>query len=50
MKIMDIRNYEVSYSKIKSSSLKTAESVKEGIDQLIKAMNAFEYIHPYRNA
>jgi nucleoside-diphosphate-sugar epimerase len=46
----DKRNYEVSYSKFKSLGFKAETSVEEGIDQLIKSMEAFEFIHPYRNA
>lgn len=46
----DKRNYEVSYSKFKSLGFKAETSVEDGIDQLIKSMEAFEFIHPYRNA
>ena len=45
----DKRNYEVSYQKIKKLGFDTTVTVEEGIDELIKGLNAVEYKTPYTN-
>ena len=45
----DQRNYSVSYEKINSFGFKTKKTVDEGIDELIKACQIFEFRHPYKN-
>ncbi len=45
----DKRNYSVSYEKINSLGFKTKKTVDEGIDELIKASQIFEFKHPYKN-
>ena len=45
----DKRNYSVSYEKINSIGFKTKKTVDEGIDELIKACQIFEFRHPYKN-
>ena len=45
----DKRNYSVSYEKINSLGFKTKKTVDEGIDELIKACQIFEFKHPYKN-
>ena len=45
----DKRNYSVSYEKINSLGFKTKKTVDEGIDELIKAFQIFEFKHPYNN-
>ena len=45
----DKRNYSVSYDKINSLGFKTKKTVDEGIDELIKACQIFEFKHPYKN-
>ena len=45
----DKRNYSVSYAKINSLGFKIEKSVNEGIDELIKACQIFEFRHPFKN-
>lgn len=45
----DKRNYSISYKKINSYGFKTKKTVDEGIDELIKACQIFEFKHPYKN-
>ncbi|MFX0133227.1 MAG: NAD-dependent epimerase/dehydratase family protein [Candidatus Hodarchaeota archaeon] len=45
----DKRNYDVSYEKINSLGFRTKVTVDEGIDELIKACQIFEFKHPYKN-
>jgi len=45
----DKRNYCVSYKKINSLGFRTKKTVDEGIDELIKACQIFEFKHPYKN-
>ena len=45
----DKRNYCVSYEKINAFGFKATKTVDEGIDELIKACQLFEYKHPYKN-
>ena len=45
----DKRNYGVCYEKINSLGFKTKKTVDEGIDELIKACQIFEFKHPYKN-
>jgi len=45
----DKRNYSVSYEKINSLGFQTKKTVDEGIDELIKACQIFEFRHPYKN-
>ena len=45
----DKRNYSVSYEKINSFGFKTEKTVDEGIEELIKACQIFEFKHPYKN-
>lgn len=45
----DKRNYGVSYEKINSLGFNTKITVDEGIDELIKACQIFEFRHPYKN-
>ena len=45
----DKRNYSVSYEKINSIGFKTKKTLDEGIDELIKACQIFEFRHPYKN-
>ncbi len=45
----DKRNYSVSYEKINSLGFKAKRTVDEGIDELIKACQIFEFKHPYKN-
>jgi len=45
----DKRNYSVSYEKINSLGFKTKKTLDEGIDELIKACQIFEFRHPYKN-
>jgi len=45
----DKRNYSVSYEKINSLGFQTKKTVDEGIDELIKACQIFEFKHPYKN-
>ena len=45
----DKRNYSVSYEKINSLGFKTKKTVDEGIDELTKACQIFEFRHPYKN-
>ena len=45
----DKRNYSVSYEKINSLGFRTEKTVDEGIDELIKACQIFEFKHPYKN-
>lgn len=45
----DKRNYSVSYEKINSIGFKTKKTLDEGIDELIKACQIFEFKHPYKN-
>ena len=45
----DKKNYSVSYEKINSLGFKTKKTVEEGIDELIKACQIFEFKHPYKN-
>lgn len=46
---MDKRNYEVSYEKLNKLGFRNSTWVKEGIDQLIKAIPALEHQSPYKN-
>ncbi len=45
----DKRNYVVSYEKIKALGYETTITVEEGIDELIRAMNAVQFRTPYTN-
>ena len=45
----DKSNYSVSYDKINRLGFKTKKTVDEGIDELIKACQIFEFKHPYKN-
>jgi nucleoside-diphosphate-sugar epimerase len=45
----DKRNYCVSYEKINSLGFRVSKTVDEGIDELIKACQIFEFKHPYKN-
>ncbi len=45
----DKRNYSVSYERVNSLGFKTKKTVDEGIDELIKACQIFEFKHPYKN-
>jgi nucleoside-diphosphate-sugar epimerase len=45
----DKRNYCVSYEKINALGFKAFKTVDEGIDELIKACQIFEFKHPYKN-
>jgi nucleoside-diphosphate-sugar epimerase len=45
----DKRNYIVSYGKINSIGFKATTTVDEGINELIKACQIFEFKHPYKN-
>lgn len=45
----DQRNYSVSYEKINLIGFKTKKTVDQGIDELIKACQIFEFRHPYKN-
>lgn len=45
----DKRNYAVSYEKIKTLGFKVTRTVDEGIDELIKACQIFEFKNPYKN-
>ena len=45
----DKRNYCVSYEKINAFGFKATKTVDEGIDELIKSCQLFEYKHPYKN-
>lgn len=45
----DKRNYGVSYEKINSFGFKTEKGVDEGIDELIRSCQIFEFKHPYKN-
>lgn len=45
----DKRSYSVSYKKINSLGFQTKKKVDEGIDELIKACQIFEFNHPYKN-
>jgi nucleoside-diphosphate-sugar epimerase len=45
----DKRNYCVSYEKINALGFKASKTVDEGIDELIKACQIFEFKHPYKN-
>jgi nucleoside-diphosphate-sugar epimerase len=45
----DKRNYCVSYEKINALGFKATKTIDEGIDELIKACQLFEYKHPYKN-
>ncbi len=46
---VDKRNYIVSYNKIKRLGYTTTISVEDGIDELIRALQAIEYKTPYTN-
>lgn len=46
---VDKRNYMVSYEKIRNLGFETKIAVEEGIDELIKTLNAVEYKMPYTN-
>lgn len=45
----DKRNYSVSYDKINALGFKASRTVDEGIKELIKACQIFEFRHPYKN-
>lgn len=45
----DKRNYSVSYAKINSLGFRTSKTVDEGIEELIKACQIFEFRHPFKN-
>lgn len=45
----DKRNYCVSYKRINALGFKTSKTVDEGIDEMIKACQIFEFRHPYKN-
>jgi len=45
----DKRNYCISYEKINTLGFKATKTVDEGIDELIKSCQLFEYKHPYKN-
>jgi len=45
----DKRNYCISYEKINALGFKATKTVDEGIDELIKSCQLFEYKHPYKN-
>jgi nucleoside-diphosphate-sugar epimerase len=45
----DKRNYKVSYDKIKSLGYSTEVSLKEGIQELIKASKLVKIVSPYHN-
>ncbi len=45
----DKRDYSVSYEKINAFGFKTVRTVDEGIDELIKACQIFEFKHPFKN-
>lgn len=45
----DMRNYEVSYAKIRSVGFDTTISVDEGIDELIRGLEVVEVFNPYSN-
>jgi len=45
----DKRNYMVSYEKINTLGFKAKKTVDEGIDELIKACQIFEFRHPFKN-
>lgn len=45
----DQRDYEVSYERIRNLGFETTVSFDEGIDQLVRAMEAVQISHPYGN-
>lgn len=45
----DKRNYIVSYKKLKKLGYDTSITVEDGIDELIRALNAIEFRTPYTN-
>ncbi len=45
----DLRDYEVSYTKIRQLGFETAMSLDEGIAELIRAMDLVEFVSPYTN-
>lgn len=45
----DMRNYEVSYAKLRSLGFETTISVEEGIDELIRGLQALDVANPYAN-
>lgn len=45
----DKRNYVVSYEKLSSLGYDTSITVEEGIDELLKALNAVQFKTPYTN-
>ncbi len=47
---IDQRDYAVSYDKLNKTGFRTSISIEEGIDELIKAVQALEITSPYANA
>jgi nucleoside-diphosphate-sugar epimerase len=47
---VDKRNYKVSYSKINNLGFETSITIKQGIDELIKANSLIEIKSPYHNS
>ena len=45
----DMRNYEVSYAKLRSLGFETAVSVEDGIHELIRGLQALDVANPYSN-
>ena len=45
----DQRDYEVSYQKIRDLGFETTVTIDEGIDQLVRAMEAVQLANPYGN-
>ena len=45
----DRRNFHVDYSKIQALGFNTLISLKDGIDELVRGMQAVEFRHKYAN-